>query len=99
MKQSNLPGKILIISGPWSKTNLSMFTIALKLMRILVPLCNEITWVVTNCSGDEENLPEKVNLIKLSMEETAGKPIWRKVLYHPLEPRIAHDTRDPIHID
>ena len=74
--------KIGLITGYWDKKSLSAFNSTLKLVDLLDPFAIEISWVITNCSGDENKLPEKVDLIKLSMEETYGKPFLKKDFYH-----------------
>lgn len=67
-----------------SKKSLSAFGVDLKLINILEPLSSEITWVATNCLGDEDELPRKVTLTKLDLREMDEKPFFKKIFYHLL---------------
>lgn len=69
----------LITSG--SKKSLSVFGTSLKSLSILEPLSSEITWVATNCLGDENELPEKVTLIKVDSREVDEEPLFKQIFY------------------
>ena len=66
-----------------AEKNLSAFGIYLKLINILEPLATEITWVATNCLGDENKLPEKVNLIKLNLRQEEVS-FFKRIFYRML---------------
>ncbi len=69
----------VITSG--SKKSLSVFGTSLKSLSILEPLSSEITWVATNCLGDENELPEKVTLIKVDSREVDEEPFFKQIFY------------------
>lgn len=65
-----------------SKKVLSAFEANLRLINILEPLATEITWVATNQLGDENELPEKVTLIKLDIEGLDVRSFFKRLFYH-----------------
>lgn len=76
-----------------SEKNLSAFGIDLKLINILEPLSAEITWVATNCLGDENELPKKVNLIKLNLRQEVS--FFKRLVYRLLnQTRIIFELRN-----
>lgn len=62
-----------------SKEGLSNFKANSRLLNILEPLSSEITWIATNCLGDENELPKKVNLVKLYLKERDEKPFLARL--------------------
>lgn len=64
-----------------SKKNLSAFGTNLKLINILEPLSSEITWIGTNCLGDEDELPKKVTLIKLDRRDINEESLLKQIFY------------------
>ena len=80
----NKKPKIVLVTGPWSLKNSSVFTNILNLIDILNPLSSEITWIATNCRTDKNKLPEKINLIELHLENTDEMPLLEWVISRPL---------------
>ena len=73
--------KIGLITGLWSKKNRSAFETTLKLINIIESFSTKITWIATNCVGDENKLPKKVNLIRYNTREISGKSFFKKFFY------------------
>lgn len=76
--------KIGLITGLWSEKNRSAFGTTLKLINVIEPLSTEITWVATNCIGDENELPKKVNLIRFDIRDIGEKSFLKMFFYHLL---------------
>ena len=71
--------KIVLVTGLWGKKNYTKFKIASKLINLLNPLSNEITWVVTNPFNDFP-LDDKVRLIRIE-NKYQEKPFLKSLLY------------------
>jgi len=69
----------LITSG--RKKGLSAFGTNLKSISILEPLSSKIMWLTTSWLGDENELPEKVTLIKVDSREVAEEPLFKQIFY------------------
>ena len=71
--------KIVLVTGLWGKKNHTIFGIASKLINILKPLSNEITWVVTN-PFNEFPLDDRVRLIRIENRDVK-KPFLKVLPY------------------
>ena len=75
----NQKPKIVLVTGWWSKKNRSVFGTSLKLINLLKPFSDEITWVVTNPSN-ERPLDDRISLIKIENRD-AEKPFLKTFFY------------------
>lgn len=78
----------------------SAFEASSRLLHIVEPLSTEMTWVATNCFGDENKLPKKVRWIKLHLKGRDDKPFLRRLpflLLHQI--RILFELRKLRNID
>ena len=71
--------KIVLVSGWWSKKDHSIFGTSLKLINLLKPFSDEITWIVTNPSN-ERPLEDRINLIRIENRDPE-KPFLEAVFY------------------
>lgn len=75
----NSKPKIVLVSGWWSKKNHSAFGISSKLINLLKPFSDEITWVITNPSN-ERPLDDRISLIRIENRD-AEKPFLKALVY------------------
>lgn len=79
--------KIGVVTGPINiinRDNLVTFEMSSRLLKILEPLSAEITWVNTNCVGDESKLPKKVTITKLEHRGVDNRSLTKRLFYHLL---------------
>lgn len=78
--------KIVLITGWWSKKDSSIFGTSLKLINLLKPFSDEITWVVTN-SSNECHLDDRISIIKIENRD-AEKLFLKALVYF-----LLHQTK------
>lgn len=71
--------KIVLVTGWHSEKTYSAFTIVSRLVRVLEPLCSQITWLAGNLSS-EGSLNDKTALIRIK-SKYVEKPFWKVFFY------------------
>jgi glycosyltransferase involved in cell wall biosynthesis len=81
---------LITIEGPGS---LSGFATDRKLVKVLRPLSSGMTWIATNCSGDESQLPPGVKLVRLELEHADRESLLRRFFVN-----LRHEMRLVSHL-